>query len=186
MGPESFFRSCGADASSLLVLAGAMKQPRWRRAEDGRPACLPAATPFLTASFPLSAIWVCTLLKVTGWPENAGERTRLAVAGFARTDVARDPFKRTSASILYHFPQTTRRLDNASGMQSGSAGLPPAVRCVPHRTRRTATGDRVPLGVRVLFRGTRNTAGGTPALPKTRRPDLCPIICERWYYDLLE
>ncbi len=49
---------------------------------------------------------------------------------------------------------------------SGSAGVPPAVRCDPHHTRRTATGDRISLGVRVYSAGRAIRQAGRPRYPR--------------------
>lgn len=40
------------------------------------------------------------LTQVTARPQNAGERTKLAVEGFAHTGVARAPFKRTPVIVV--------------------------------------------------------------------------------------
>ena len=51
-------------------------------------------------------------------------------------------------------------------LRSGSAGVPPAVPGILPGTRRTSLDVATRNDVRRVFRGTRNTADGTPALPE--------------------
>ena len=62
---------------------------------------------------------------------------------------------------------------------SGSAGVPPAVLRVPRGTRRTSTGDRITLGVRVYSAGRGIRQAGRPRYPEARRPALGPANCVR-------
>ena len=49
---------------------------------------------------------------------------------------------------------------------SGRVGVPPAVRCVPHSTRRTSTGNRSAFGVRVYSAGREIRQARRPPYPR--------------------